>query len=194
MLLPFNRWLFSFFSKICTDDDICSGTYLTSTGEELNQGPTVMPDKIAMESQEQMNKDKENNSHLCKWKNREDDFVVKTGDCLDTEENSKFQGLLSTKGVAKLNPHGTSTSDAAISKGADRRCYDALIISKISSRRFSTLISGTLVPLIFFSIQLFLERLSQKLCKRQSRKVIWDMINTLVPDTVAVDPSFFTFL
>ena len=28
-------------------------------------------------------------------------------------------------------------------------------------------------------IQLFLERLSEKLCTRQSRKVIWDMINTL---------------
>ena len=40
------------------------------------------------------------------------------------------------------------------------------------------------------SIQLFQERLSQKLCTRQSRKVIWDMINTLVLDTVAVEPTF----
>ena len=31
-----------------------------------------------------------------------------------------------------------------------------------------------------FNIQLFLERLSEKLCMRQSRKVIWDMINTLL--------------
>ena len=31
----------------------------------------------------------------------------------------------------------------------------------------------------FRCIQLFLERLSKKLCTRQSRKVIWDMINTL---------------
>ena len=39
-------------------------------------------------------------------------------------------------------------------------------------------------------IQLFRERLSQKLCTRQSWKVIWDMINTLVLDTVAVEPTF----
>ena len=32
----------------------------------------------------------------------------------------------------------------------------------------------------FRCIQLFLERLSKKLCTRQSRKVIWDMINTLL--------------
>ena len=30
-----------------------------------------------------------------------------------------------------------------------------------------------------FHIQLFRERLSQKLCTRQSRKVVWDMINEL---------------
>ena len=43
-------------------------------------------------------------------------------------------------------------------------------------------------------IQLFRERLSQKLCTRQSRKVIWDMINTLVVDTVAVEATFVAFL
>ena len=32
-------------------------------------------------------------------------------------------------------------------------------------------------------IQLLRERLSEKMCTRQSRKVIWDMINTLVPNT-----------
>ena len=42
-------------------------------------------------------------------------------------------------------------------------------------------------------IQLFRERLLQKLCTRQSRKVIWDMINTLVLETVAVEPTFVTF-
>ena len=31
------------------------------------------------------------------------------------------------------------------------------------------------------AIQLFRERLSQKMCTRQSRKVIWDMVNTLFP-------------
>ena len=43
-------------------------------------------------------------------------------------------------------------------------------------------------------IQLFRERLSEKLCTRQSRKVIWDMINTLFLTTVAVEPTFVAFL
>ena len=43
-------------------------------------------------------------------------------------------------------------------------------------------------------IQLFRERLSEKLCTRQSRKVIWDMINTLFLTTVAVKTNLFTFL
>ena len=33
---------------------------------------------------------------------------------------------------------------------------------------------------IYYTIQLFRERLSEKMCTRQSRKVIWDMINTPV--------------
>ena len=44
------------------------------------------------------------------------------------------------------------------------------------------------------NIQLFRERLSEKLCTRHSRKVIWDMINILFPDTVAVEPTFVAFL
>ena len=43
-------------------------------------------------------------------------------------------------------------------------------------------------------IQLFRERLSEKMCTRQPRKVIWDMINTLFLTTVAVETNFFTFL
>ena len=43
-------------------------------------------------------------------------------------------------------------------------------------------------------IQLFRERLSEKMCTRQSRKVIWDMINTLFLTTVAVEPTFVAFL
>ena len=39
-------------------------------------------------------------------------------------------------------------------------------------------------------IQLFRERLSEKTCPRQSRKAIWDMINT----SVAVEPTFVAFL
>ena len=41
---------------------------------------------------------------------------------------------------------------------------------------------------------LFRGRLSPKLCTRQSRKVIWDMFNTLVLDTVAVEHTFIAFL
>ena len=43
-------------------------------------------------------------------------------------------------------------------------------------------------------IQLFRERLSKKLFTRHSQKVIWDMINTLVLETVAVEPTFVAFL
>ena len=43
-------------------------------------------------------------------------------------------------------------------------------------------------------IQLFQERLSQKKCTRQFRKVIWDMINTLFLATAAVEPTFVAFL
>ena len=40
-------------------------------------------------------------------------------------------------------------------------------------------------PLDFLTcIQLFRERLSEKMCRRQSRKVIWNMINTLFLTTV----------
>ena len=42
-------------------------------------------------------------------------------------------------------------------------------------------------------IQLFRERLSEKMCSRQSRKVIWDMISTLFLATVAVEPTFVAF-
>ena len=43
-------------------------------------------------------------------------------------------------------------------------------------------------------IQLFRERLSAKLCTRQSRKVIWDMTNTLFLTTLAAEPTFVAFL
>ena len=42
-------------------------------------------------------------------------------------------------------------------------------------------------------IQLFREILSEEMCTRQSRKGIWDMINTLFPTTVAVEDYFFCF-
>ena len=46
----------------------------------------------------------------------------------------------------------------------------------------------------FYYIQLFRERLSEKMCTRQSRKVIWDMISTRFLTTVAVEPTFVAFL
>ena len=46
----------------------------------------------------------------------------------------------------------------------------------------------------YIYIQLFRECLSRIKCTRQSRKVIWDMINTLFLTTVAVEPTFVTFL
>ena len=49
-------------------------------------------------------------------------------------------------------------------------------------------------PLDFLTcIQLFWERLLEKMCRRQSRKVIWDMINTLFPMAVDVEPTFVAF-
>ena len=50
------------------------------------------------------------------------------------------------------------------------------------------------IPFVKNSIQLFREKLSQKICTRQSRKVIWDMINTLFLTTVPVEPTFVAFL
>ena len=41
--------------------------------------------------------------------------------------------------------------------------------------------------------QLFRERLAEKMCTRQPRKLIWDMINTLFLTTVAVEPTFVAF-
>ena len=43
-------------------------------------------------------------------------------------------------------------------------------------------------------IQLFWERLLEKMCTQQSQKVIWDVIDTLFLTTVAVEPTFAAFL
>ena len=43
-------------------------------------------------------------------------------------------------------------------------------------------------------IQLFRDRLSEEMRTRQSRKVIWDMINTLFVTTEAVEPTLVAFL
>ena len=54
--------------------------------------------------------------------------------------------------------------------------------------------SGWCITRALRRLQLFRERLSEKMCMRQSRKVIWDMINTLFLTTVAVEPTFVAFL
>ena len=70
-----------------------------------------------------------------------------------------------------------------------------LFILRIFKRKIKTRVWKHLFnTVVNFHIQLFRERLSEKQCTRQSRKVIWDMINTLVPDTVAVEPTFVAFL
>ena len=43
-------------------------------------------------------------------------------------------------------------------------------------------------------IQLFRERLSEEMRLQQSRKVIWNMINTLFVTAEAVEPTFVAFL
>ena len=43
-------------------------------------------------------------------------------------------------------------------------------------------------------IQLFRERLSEKVWTRQPRKGIWDMINTLFPNALAVEPTLVACL
>ena len=51
------------------------------------------------------------------------------------------------------------------------------------------------LPTVFFiCIQLFRERLSEKMCTRQSPKKIWDMINTWFLTTAAVEHTFVAFL
>ena len=51
-------------------------------------------------------------------------------------------------------------------------------------------IRGENTQLRAWHLQLFRERLSEKMCLRQSRKVIWDMIGQYAdPDTVTVESS-----
>ena len=52
----------------------------------------------------------------------------------------------------------------------------------------------TVLVYCMHSIQLFQERLSEEMRIRQSRKVIWDMTNTLFVTPEAVEPTFVAFL
>ena len=63
------------------------------------------------------------------------------------------------------------------------KCIKSWLAQGSSGRR------ATLLVDVFLHIQL-----SEKMCTRQSRKVIWDMIKTLFLTTVAVEPTFVAFL
>ena len=54
---------------------------------------------------------------------------------------------------------------------------------------FEGYLRGCAIALINLNIQLFRERLSESMCRRRSRKVIWGMTNTLFLTTVAVEPT-----
>ena len=60
-------------------------------------------------------------------------------------------------------------------------------------------LSGVLWSILFTVVNstlytAILRKVVGKMCTRQSRKVIWDMINTLFLTTVPVEPTFFAFL
>ena len=61
------------------------------------------------------------------------------------------------------------------------------------TRLFGLILIIYTVHSVFDCLQLFQERLSEKMCTRQTRKVIWDMFNTLFLTTVAVEPTFVAF-
>ena len=66
-------------------------------------------------------------------------------------------------------------------------------MAAVTSRANQQSLLGLYTELMRY-IQLFRERLSEKMCTGQSGKVIWDMINTLFLTTVAVEPTFVAFL
>ena len=70
------------------------------------------------------------------------------------------------------------------------RVHLALLIKRL----LCTLINVSKQVGVSIYLQLFRERLSEKMCTRQSRKVTWDMINALlIRDTIAVEPTFVAF-
>ena len=94
---------------------------------------------------------------------------------------STLHFLMAKKAISLLNVHGIVILYSLISRTVDTQKTQGL---------------KRLIVLWFRSccIQLFRESLSRIKCTRQSRKVIWDMINTLFLMTVAVEPTFVTFL
>ena len=70
------------------------------------------------------------------------------------------------------------------------KLFQAKLLSRLSHKACRLLSSP--VVAYFHNIQLFRERLSEKLCTGQSRKVIWDMINALFL-TLPVESTFVAF-
>ena len=62
-----------------------------------------------------------------------------------------------------------------------------LLVTRWSTTNFATC-SNSII-----NIELFRERLSEKMCTRQPQKVLRDMINTLFLTTVAVEPTLVAF-
>ena len=61
-------------------------------------------------------------------------------------------------------------------------------------RYMHTIWSESMLSHAFCHIQLFEKGCRKKImCMRQSRKVIWDMIDTLFLATVAIEPTFVAF-
>ena len=74
-------------------------------------------------------------------------------------------------------------NDPRLALRAKCRVHLALLIKRL----LCTLINVSKQVRVSIYLQLFRERLSEKMCTRQSRKVTWDMINTLFLTIVAVE-------
>ena len=62
---------------------------------------------------------------------------------------------------------------------------------QLERRLLSSRSTRTVVTLIY--VYSYARKVVGKMCTRQSRKVIWDMINTLFLTTVPVEPTFVSF-
>ena len=58
------------------------------------------------------------------------------------------------------------------------RSLKIIVVNKTSTKKTEETLSTRTSETASIDVQLFRERLSEKMCKRQSRKVVWDMINT----------------
>ena len=68
----------------------------------------------------------------------------------------------------------------------------ALIYSKIT--KITSVDDLTQIMIVGIQFTAISRKVVGKMCTRQSRKVLWDMINTLFLTTVAIEPTFVAFL